>query len=148
VPYFLSLLAEVNGRSGAVNEGFDLVAEALDRVGETGERWFEAELHRMAGELMLRLPKSDPAAAEARFRQAAVIARQQGTRLWELRAAARLAQLWRELGRCAEAHDLLAPLHSQFTEGFGTPDLQTTWAILRETTTRSELENPPPNPGK
>ena len=126
--------AEAHGRSGAVKEGLDLVAKALDRVEETGERWFEAELHRMAGELMLRLPKADPAAAEARFRQAAAIARQQGAKLWELRAATRLARLWREQGRRGEAHDLLTPLYSQFTEGFGTPDLQAASAILRETT--------------
>ncbi len=55
VPYFLSLLAELHGHSGAVEEGLDLIAKALDRVAETGERWFEAELHRMKGELMLRL---------------------------------------------------------------------------------------------
>jgi predicted ATPase len=131
-PYFLGLQAEAHGRSGAVEEGLDLIAEALDRVEETGERWFEAELHRMMGELMLRLPRSDPTAAEARFQQAASVARQQGAKLWELCAATRLARLWREQGRRGEAHDLLSPLYSQFTEGFGTPDLQAASAILRE----------------
>ncbi|UWU75466.1 AAA family ATPase [Bradyrhizobium huanghuaihaiense] len=145
VPYFRSLLAEVHGQSGAVNEGLDLITEALDRVEETGERWFEAELHRMMGELMLQLPRSDPTAAEARFEHAAATARQQGAKLWELRAATRLARLWRDRGRCGEAHDLLAPLYSQFTEGFGTPDLQAASAILRETTVNFEPENPIPN---
>ena len=133
-PYFLGLQAEAHGRSGAVEEGLDLVAKALARVEETGERWFEAELHRMMGQLMLRLPKADPAAAEARFRQAASVARQQGAKLWELRAATRLARLWAEHCRRDEAHDLLSPLYSQFTEGFGTADLQAARAILRETT--------------
>jgi predicted ATPase/class 3 adenylate cyclase len=145
VPYFRSLLAEIHGRSGAVNEGLDLVTEALDRVEETGERWFEVELHRMMGELMLRLPRSDPTAAEARFAHAAATARQQGAKLWELRATTRLAEVWREQGRCGEAHDLLSPLYSQFTEGFGTPDLQSASAILRETAASFEPNNPIPN---
>jgi predicted ATPase/class 3 adenylate cyclase len=143
VPYFRSLLAEVYGRSGAVKEGLDLVTEALDRVEETGERWFEAELHRMMGELMLRLPSSDPIAAEERFGHAAATARQQGAKLWELRAATRLARLWRQQGRHGEAHDLLAPLYSQFTEGFGTLDLQAASAILQETTASSEPKMDP-----
>jgi predicted ATPase len=143
-PYFLGLQAEALGRSGAVEEGLDLVAKALDRVEETGERWFEAELHRMMGELMLRLPNSDPTAAEARFAHAAATARQQGAKLWELRGATRVAQLWREQGRRGEAHDLLNPLYSQFTEGFGTPDLQAASAMLRETNASFEPKNPIP----
>ncbi|MEY9402782.1 putative ATPase [Bradyrhizobium japonicum] len=92
----------------------------------------------MKGELMLRLRKADPTAAEARFRQAASVARQQGAKLWELRAATELARLWREQGRRGEAHDLLSPLYSQFTEGFGTPDLQAARAMLREIIASSE----------
>jgi predicted ATPase/class 3 adenylate cyclase len=144
-PYFLGLQAEAHGRSGAVEEGLDLVAKALDRVEETGERWFEAELHRLMGELMLLLPRSDPTAAEARFAHAAATARQQGAKLWELRATTRLARLWREQGRRGEAHDLLSPLYSQFTEGFGTPDLQAASAILRETAASFEPNKPIPN---
>src|SRR4030095_15726909 len=128
-PYFLGLQAEAHARSGAVKESLDLIARALERVEETGERWFEAELHRITGELILQLPKTDPAAAEARFRQAASVARQQGTKLWELRATTRLARFCRERGRCGDAHDLITPLYSQFTEGFGTPDLQDASAI-------------------
>jgi predicted ATPase/class 3 adenylate cyclase len=145
VPYFRSLLAEVYGRSGAVKEGLDLVTEALDRVEETGERWFEAELHRMKGELLLLLPRSDPTVAEARFVHAVATARQQGAKLWELRAATRLARLWREQGRRGEAHDLLSPLYGQLTEGFETADLQATRALLRETTGGFEPNNPIPN---
>jgi predicted ATPase len=145
VPYFRSLLAELHGHAGAVNDGLDAVTEALDRVEETGERWFEAELQRIMGELMLRLPRSDPTAAEARFEHAAATARQQGAKLWELRAATRLARLWKEQHRSGEAHDLLAPLYSQFTEGFGTPDLQAARAILQETTASLEPKNSIPN---
>jgi predicted ATPase len=129
-PYFLGLQAEAHGRAGSVHEGLDLVAKALRRVEETGERWFEAELHRLAGELMLQLPETDLAGAEARLRQATTIARLQNAKLWELRATTRLARLWTEQDRRGEAHDLLAPLYSQFTEGFGTPDLQVAQAIL------------------
>jgi predicted ATPase len=129
-PYFLGLQAEAHGRAGSVHEGLDLVAKALHRVEETGERWFEAELHRLAGELMLQLPETDFAGAEARLRQATTIARLQNAKLWELRAATRLARLWIQQDRRGEAHDLLAPLYSQFTEGFGTPDLQVAQAIL------------------
>jgi predicted ATPase len=142
-PYFLGLQAEVLGRSGAAEEGLDLVAKALERVEETGERWFAAELHRIMGELMLRLPKPDPIAAEARFGHSAATARQQGAKLWELRTATSLARLWREQGRRGEARDLLTPLYSQFTEGFGTPDLQAASAILREITASSEPKMDP-----
>ncbi|MEH2503918.1 putative ATPase/class 3 adenylate cyclase [Bradyrhizobium sp. AZCC 1578] len=141
-PYFLGLQAEAHGRSGATEEGLDLVAKALERAEETAEGWFEAELHRIMGELMLRLPKPDPISAEARFGHAAATARRQGAKLWELRAATCLARLWREQGRRGEAHDLLSRLYSQFTEGFGTPDLQAASAILRETTASSEKMDP------
>ncbi|MGY3037703.1 putative ATPase/class 3 adenylate cyclase [Bradyrhizobium sp. USDA 4354] len=142
VPYFTSLLAGVHGRSGAVNEGLDLVAAALDRVEETGERWFEAELHRINGELMLRLPRPDPTTAEARFGHAAATARQQGAKLWELRSATRRAGLWREQHRCGDAHDLLTALYGQFTEGFSTTDLQAARAILQETAAGPKPMNP------
>src|SRR6185437_10111043 len=79
-PYFLGLQAEAQGRFGAAEEGLDLVVKALDRVEGTGERWFEAELHRIRGELMLRLPKADPCAAETQFEHAAATARQQGAK--------------------------------------------------------------------
>ncbi|KRQ93785.1 adenylate cyclase [Bradyrhizobium jicamae] len=142
-PYFLGLQAEVLGRSGAAEEGLDLVAKALERVEETGEGWFASELHRIMGELMLRLPKPDPIAAEARFGHSAATARQQGAKLWELRTATSLARLWREQGRRGEARDLITPLYSQFTEGFGTPDLQAAGAILREITASSEPKMDP-----
>jgi predicted ATPase len=144
VPYFRSLLAEVHGRAGVVNEGIEIVTKALDTVEETGERWFEAELHRIMGELMLRLPKPDPTAAEAKFAHAAATARHQGAKLWELRATICLARLWAEQGRRGEAHDLLTPIYSQVTEGFGTPDVQAATAILREITANSETKNPIP----
>ncbi|SDJ85014.1 adenylate/guanylate cyclase [Bradyrhizobium sp. Rc2d] len=142
-PHFLGLQAEALGRSGAVEEGLGLIAKALDRVEETRERWFEAELHRMMGELMLRLPRPDPIAAEARLCHAAATARRQGAKLWELRAATSLARLWIEQRRRSEAHDLLSPLYGQFTEGFETVDLQAARAILRDITASSEAKTGP-----
>ncbi|RZN09001.1 adenylate cyclase, partial [Bradyrhizobium genosp. SA-3] len=145
VPYFRSLLAEVHGRSGAVNEGLDLITEAIDRVEKTGERWFEAELHRIRGELMLWLPRPDPTGAEAQFAHAVATAHQQGAKLWELRAATCLARLWIEQRRRGEAHDLLSLLYGQFAEGFETPDLRAARAVLQEITASSE-KNPIPGP--
>jgi len=76
----------------------------------------------------------DPAKAEDSFRTALAIAREQGTRGYELRAATSLARLWREQGRRADAHELLAPICGWFTEGFDTPDLKEAKALLAELT--------------
>jgi predicted ATPase len=78
------------------------------------------------------LPHPDPAKAEDSFRTALAIAREQGTRGYELRAAVSLARLWRDQGRRAEARDLLAPVYGWFTEGFDTPDLKAAKALLEE----------------
>jgi predicted ATPase len=131
-PYFLGLQAEAQGGFGAAEEGLDLAAKALDRVEETGERWFEAELHRITGELMLRLPKADPGAAETQFEHAAATARQQGAKPWELRAAMSMARLWRDQGKRDEARELLASVYGWFTEGFDTRDLKEAKALLDE----------------
>jgi predicted ATPase len=110
-----------------------MLTDGLGRVRETGERWFEAELHRLTGELMLQLPTVDRARVEARFRHAAAIARRQCADLWELRATTSLARLWTEENRGGEAHDLLAALYSKFTEGFATSDLQLAQRVLCKT---------------
>jgi predicted ATPase/class 3 adenylate cyclase len=133
VPFFLSLLARVETQAGGAKLGLDLLTNALDRVRETGERWFEAELHRLTGELMLQLPAFDRAEVEARLRHAAELARGQSADLWELRAATSLARLWIAQNRCGDAYDLLAPLCGRFTEGFATSDVQSAQRILRET---------------
>ena len=96
----------------------------------TGERWFLAELSRRKGQLLLRQGHTE--AAEELYRKALGIAREQEAKLWELRAAVSLAQLWRDQGSGAEAHDLLAPIYGWFTEGFGTRDLKEAKALLDE----------------
>ena len=95
-------------------------------------RGWDAEIHRLRGELTGRLPYSDPAEAEDSFRTALAIAREQGTRGYELRAAVSLARLRRDQGRRTEARDLLAPVYGWFTEGFDTPDLKEAKALLDE----------------
>jgi predicted ATPase len=131
-PYFLGLLAEAHEKAGEQAEGLRLLSEALERVGQTGERWFEAELHRRSGEMVLGLRERDPLAAEACFRRAMAVAQEQSARLWELRAAMSLARLWCSQGKRAEAYDLLAPIYGWFTEGFETADLKDAKALLHE----------------
>jgi predicted ATPase/predicted negative regulator of RcsB-dependent stress response len=132
VPYYLGLLARALAQAGRAGEGLGALTKALDRVAGTEELWFKAELHRLRGELLLALPQPDPSGAEACFRQALAIAREQAARMWELRAATSLARLWRDQGKRAEAHDLLAPVYGWFTEGFETSDLNNARALLDE----------------
>jgi len=96
----------------------------------TRARWFAAELNRQKGRLLLR--KGHAEAAEELYRRALGIAREQEAKLWELRAAASLARVWRDQGRRAAARDLLAPVYGWFTEGFATPDLKEAKALLDE----------------
>ena len=111
VPYYLGLLAAAETRTGRAPEASPLLAEALARVERTGERWFEAELHRLQGEALLAVSPDDCGAAEACFHRALAVAERQGAKWWELRAATSLARLRRDQGRRAEARDLLAPVH-------------------------------------
>jgi predicted ATPase len=130
LPYFLSLLAEAHVRVGKLAQVRSLFDDALARVTRTDERWFEAELHRGRGEVLLRLPECGTAEAEACFRKALAIAQEQEAKLWELRAATSLARLWAEQGKRAQARDLLAPVYGWFTEGFDTADLKDARALL------------------
>ncbi|HYZ33461.1 MAG TPA: AAA family ATPase [Crenalkalicoccus sp.] len=121
VPDFLALLAQARGQAGQPAAGLELLAEALDRVAETGGRWLEAELHRLRGELLLA--SADPGSAAACFRRAMAVARQQDARMWELRASTSLACLLRDQERRVEAHTILASIYGWFDEGFEVPDL-------------------------
>jgi predicted ATPase len=131
VPYLLALLADGYGHAGQPTEGLRLVAEALARVQYTQERWCEAELHRLYGELLLQIdPQSNAQSGEAHVQQALAIARQQEAKTLELRAAIRLSRLWQQQGKCEAARALLAGVHGWFTEGFDTPDGQEATALL------------------
>ena len=107
-----------------MEEGLAVVAEGLGFVTKTGERFAEAELHRVKGELLLARTPADPAGAEASFRDALEVARRQSAKSYELRAARSLARLWQQQGRKEEARELLAPVYDWFTEGFDTRDLK------------------------
>jgi predicted ATPase/class 3 adenylate cyclase len=129
VPYYLGLLADTYSRIGRVTDALPLLADALERVEHTGERWFEAELRRLRGEALLALA---PPQSEASFREALAVADAHGARLWQLHAAASLAKLWRDQGRRSEARDLLAPIYGWFTEGLDTAVLKEAKALLDE----------------
>ena len=118
----LLTVASVCGKAGRFAEGLNLLAEAFALARRTGERWFEAELRRLEGELQSSVDP-DQATTERCFLRAMAIARAQRAKLWELRAVTNLARAWSKRGRPSEARDLLAPVYSWFTEGFDTPDL-------------------------
>jgi predicted ATPase len=131
-PYFLALLAEASGQAGQPEAGLTVLAEALTLVAATEERWWEAELYRLQGALLLQLPLSDVYQAEGCFQQALDVARRQQAKALELRAALSLTRLWQGQGKRAAARQLLAESSSWFTEGFDTADLQESKALLVE----------------
>jgi len=98
----------------------------------TKERWHEAEVNRIAGEIALLPPESDIAKAEGYFERALAVAREQKARSWELRAAMSMARLWRDQGKVQQARDLLAPAYGWFTEGFDTRDLKEAKVLLEQ----------------
>jgi predicted ATPase len=129
-PYYLGLLAQACCRVGKVEEAKAHLAEALALVDKSGERWWQAELYRIQGKLLLTRMGNGQAHARSCFERALEISRQQRARSLELRAATSLAQLWAEQGERQKAHDLLAPVYGWFTEGFDTPDLKDAKALL------------------
>jgi len=132
VPRFLRLLADCYRRAGQPKEGLKYLDEAARHIDDMQVRYDEAELRRLRGELLISV--GDPVAAEASFHQAIAVALRQHAKLWELRAATSLARLWRDQGKRTEAHDLLAPIYSWFTEGFDTPVLQEAKTLLEKLT--------------
>jgi predicted ATPase len=129
-PWFLSLLAEAHGTLGQPETGLTVLAEALTLVDTTDERWYESELYRLKGALLLQRSLDNQAEAEACFHQAISIARSQQAKSWELRIATSLARLWQQQGKRQEAHNLLAPVYNWFTEGFDTADLKDAKTLL------------------
>jgi class 3 adenylate cyclase/predicted ATPase len=104
--------------------------EAIALIERSKERWYESEIHRIAGEVAWISSSSNAAKAEAFLQRALTIAREQQAKSWELRAALSMARLWHELGNQQQAHDLLAPVYGWFTEGFDTPDLKQAKTLL------------------
>jgi predicted ATPase/class 3 adenylate cyclase len=131
-PLFLSLLAAGCEGAGKAEEALSLLAEAFAITERTGERWFEAELHRLRGDWLLVHCGGMEAEAETCFHRALALARQQAAMIWELRAAISLARFWSGRGRLREAGDLLAPLCDAFARSQPIPDLEAARALLIE----------------
>jgi predicted ATPase len=129
-PHWLALLAEASSAAGQPKVGLTVLDEAFTLVATTEARWWEAELSRLKGVLLLQLPSPEVFQAEACFHQALKVARRQQAKALELRAALSLSCLWQQQGQREAAHDLLAPLYAWFTEGFDTPDLQEAKTLL------------------
>jgi TOMM system kinase/cyclase fusion protein len=129
-PYSLAMLAEASKKEPEA--GLAALAEALTLVDATDERWWEGELYRLKGELLLQQSAELQGEAEAGFQQALAVARRQQAKSLELRAAMSLARLWQRQGKRAEARELLAPVYDWFTEGFDTADLQEARTLLEE----------------
>jgi predicted ATPase len=132
VPFYLSCLATVFVQLSQFENAQRAIGEAITMTEKTSERWFEAEIHRMAGEIALKSPEEGAAKAEAYFRHALSVARAQQAKSWELRTAMSLAQLRRDQGNRDEARDVLTPVYAWFTEGFDMRDLKEAKALLDE----------------
>jgi predicted ATPase/DNA-binding SARP family transcriptional activator len=130
LPGSLCTLAEALAKAGQPEQGLVTLAEAFALVEETDGRHWEAELHRVQGELLLM--QGDDAEAEASLHKAIEVARGQSAKSWELRATTSLARLWQKQGKQEEARRVLAEIYGWFTEGFDTPDLQEAEALLAE----------------
>jgi predicted ATPase len=130
--YCLSLLAEAYGQAGQSREGLQVLAEAFTLIENNGDRWYEAEIHRLKGELLLQQNSDNQAEAATCFHHAISIAQNQQAKSLELRASTSLSRLWQQQGKRQEAHDLLASVFNWFTEGFDTADLKDAKALLDE----------------
>jgi class 3 adenylate cyclase/predicted ATPase len=130
--YYLAILAEAYGSVGEPEQGLGALTKAEAFMEETGEGLWEAEIHRLKGELLLHRSSEGQVQVEASFQKALNTARRQESRSLELRAAASLARLWADQDKRAEAYDLLAPVYGWFTEGFDTADLKNAKALLDE----------------
>jgi adenylate cyclase len=132
LPRWLALLAEAYGRMDQPGVGVPQLEQALMVIEQTGERNYEAEVHRQKGKLLMQQSSADTAEAALGFHTAIAVARRQQAKSFELRAAVSLSQLWQQQGKYAEAHELLAPIYGWFTEGFDTADLQEAKALLED----------------
>jgi adenylate cyclase len=154
VPAALALVAEVLRKLGRPAEGLSAVTEALMVAQQSGQHYWEAELHRLAGVLTLQAGSPATGDAESSFLRALEIARRQRAKSLELRAAASLSRLWADKENVKEAHALLSSVYAWFTEGFDTADLSEARSLLEELETRAGAPRtgrrgrPPAPPGR
>ena len=128
----LSHLAMAHLSLNNVEDASQCIGEAIRRVKQTKEAFWDAECNRISGQILLSSAEPDVEKAEAQFTRALAIARQQQAKSWELRASMSLARLWRSQGKVQRARELLAPVYGWFTEGFDTLDLKEAKALLEE----------------
>jgi predicted ATPase len=133
-PWFLSNLAKAHADLSQLDDAWRCIDD-ITTTDRTKEMWSEAEVHRIAGEIALKLPEPDATKAETYFNHALTVARQQQAKSWELRASMSLARLWRDQGKVQQARELLASAYGWFTEGFDTRDLKEAKALLEELAT-------------
>ena len=130
IPAYFSFLASAYGEVGYFDDAWRCIGEAITAIETSKEAWFEAEVHRMAGEIARKSLEPDAAKAVAYFERALAVARKQQAKSWELRAAMSMARLRRDQGKPQQARELLAPVYGWFTEGFDTLDLKQARALL------------------
>ena len=135
MPLYSSYLARAHAELGQFEKAWRCIDEAMTAAQKSKERWHEAEIYRLAGEIAVRSSSPDVAKAAEYFERGLAIAREQQAKSWELRAAMSLARLWRDQGKPDEARDILAPVYGWFTEGFDTLDLKQAKALLDELAT-------------
>jgi predicted ATPase len=134
-PRHLSFLARAYAELGRLDDAWRCIDEAIDIVDRSNEKWCEAEINRVAGEIALEPLAPDKKKAEKYFDRALAVARQQRAKSWELRAAMSMARLWRDQGKPQQARELLAPAYGWFTEGFDTRDLKEAKVLLERLAT-------------
>ena len=130
--YFLALIATALGRMGRFDESLRTIDESFPFIERSGQRVYEAEVHRLKGELLLAQDASSIVSAEQSFRTAIEISRKQKAKSWELRATTSIARLLATQGHRDEARAMLADIYNWFTEGFDTADLKDAKALLDE----------------
>jgi predicted ATPase len=132
IPYYCTMLADVCDHLGHLADGLQALAEAHTLVEQHEDCWWEAEVYRLRGVLLLQQSGTPQADAEAWLQRALDVARRQQAKSLELHAAMSLARLWQRQDRRTEAYELLAPVYNWFTEGFDTADLQEAKALLEQ----------------
>jgi len=132
MPLYLSYLALAHADLRQFSDALRCIGEAMDAMQTTKERWCEAEVYRIAGEIELMLEEPNESKAQALFERALAVAREQGAKSLELRAAMSMTQLWCKQGKRQQAYDVLAPVFDWFTEGFETLDLRLAKTLLDE----------------
>jgi class 3 adenylate cyclase/predicted ATPase len=141
MPLFLSYLSLAHAKLGQFDDAWRFIGEAMTAIETTKEKWCEAEVHRIAGEVGRMSGEPDAAKAEAYFERALAVARAQQAKSWELRAAMSMARLWRDQGKRDQAGNLLASVYGWFTEGFDTLDLKEPRPCSTSCTSDDEFRN-------